>query len=163
MTNNVFALDANVFIEAARRYYAFDIAPAFWNALITHAEDQRIVIIDRIMDEIKRGNDTLAEWITNLKPWCKSTGEDDVIEAYKEIITWAYNQAQFKEEAKSEFADSPDGWLIAYAKAKGLVVVTHEKLEINAKKTIPIPNVCEAFHVKYIDTFNMLRILGIRF
>lgn len=25
-----FVLDANVFIEAHRRYYAFDIAPFFW-------------------------------------------------------------------------------------------------------------------------------------
>ena len=23
-------LDANVFIEAAKRYYAFDLAPSFW-------------------------------------------------------------------------------------------------------------------------------------
>ena len=27
-------LDANVFIEAAKGYYAFDIAPPFWEALI---------------------------------------------------------------------------------------------------------------------------------
>lgn len=26
-----YILDANVFIEAHRRYYSFDIAPSFWN------------------------------------------------------------------------------------------------------------------------------------
>lgn len=29
-----YLLDANVLMEAARRYYAFDIAPGFWQALI---------------------------------------------------------------------------------------------------------------------------------
>lgn len=28
-----YCLDANVFVEAHRRYYAFDIAPPFWRAL----------------------------------------------------------------------------------------------------------------------------------
>lgn len=28
-SSTVYVLDANVFIEAARRYYAFDIAPVF--------------------------------------------------------------------------------------------------------------------------------------
>jgi len=34
MDRSVYVLDANVFIEAARRYYAFDIAPKFWDTLI---------------------------------------------------------------------------------------------------------------------------------
>ncbi|MDO8872689.1 MAG: DUF4411 family protein, partial [Methanoregula sp.] len=33
----IFLLDANVFIEAARRYYAFRIAPGYWDGLILHA------------------------------------------------------------------------------------------------------------------------------
>lgn len=43
-----YVLDANVFIEAARRYYAFDLAPAFWRALIKHAIQGRVLSIDRI-------------------------------------------------------------------------------------------------------------------
>ena len=34
-----YLLDANVFIEAYKRYYAFDIAPAFWNNLALAAQD----------------------------------------------------------------------------------------------------------------------------
>lgn len=60
-TNYLFAPDANVFIEAARRYYAFDIAPSFWKALIVHTKKQHIITIDRIIREIKQGNDELAE------------------------------------------------------------------------------------------------------
>ncbi|HOV61693.1 MAG TPA: DUF4411 family protein, partial [Candidatus Hydrogenedentes bacterium] len=57
-----FLLDASVFIQAAQRYYAFDLAPGFWEALITHAEKQDLCSIDRVRDELLRGNDDLAEW-----------------------------------------------------------------------------------------------------
>jgi len=30
----VYVLDANMCIEAAQRYYAFDLAPGFWQALL---------------------------------------------------------------------------------------------------------------------------------
>ena len=31
-----FLLDANVFIQAKKSYYAFDVAPGFWSALVKH-------------------------------------------------------------------------------------------------------------------------------
>ena len=37
----LYLLDANVFIEAAKGYYAFDIAPRFWEALISEASVRR--------------------------------------------------------------------------------------------------------------------------
>jgi len=42
----IYVLDANVFIEAARRYYAFDIAPAFWANLNYQATRRRIQSIE---------------------------------------------------------------------------------------------------------------------
>ncbi|ADL08545.1 DUF4411 family protein [Thermosediminibacter oceani] len=165
MTNNsVYVLDANIFIHAARFYYAFDIAPAFWNALVTHAQSGRVITIDQVMKEIERGKDDLAKWIKNtFQTWCKPTTETDVIEAYRDIIKWVSNQNQFYEEAKKEFANVADGWLIAYAKAKGFVVVTHEQLKSEKKNKVQIPNVCNAFNVPYTNTFEMLRRLGVQF
>jgi len=163
MNNNyVFVPDANIFIEAARRYYAFDIAPPFWDALSVHITGQSIIIVDRIFGEIQKGTDELAKWLKSFESWCKSTKEYDVIKAYSDIMKWVFSQTQFRPEAKSEFASEPDAWLIAYAKAKGLIVVTHEAFNKEIKKRIPIPNVCLAFDVPFIDTFNMLRRLRIR-
>lgn len=51
----VYVLDANVFIQAARRYYAFDLAPAFWRALVDHASEGRVQSIDRVLRELERG------------------------------------------------------------------------------------------------------------
>jgi len=88
--------------------------------------------------------------------------KEDVIESYKKVMDWVQGQSQFNDAAKAEFANEPDGWLVAYAAAKGRVVVTQEVLRPDVKIRVPIPNVCEPFHVRYADTFAMLRELGAR-
>ena len=159
-----YILDANVFIEAARRYYAFDIAPPFWENLIRHAANGRLESIDRVKHELEKGKDELAAWASSQfnEAFC-STDEEDIIESYSEIMSWVQTQDQFSDVAKSDFAACADGWLIACARSKGLVVVTHEVLDPSVKRKVPIPNVCQAFDVRYVDTFTMLRELGVRF
>jgi hypothetical protein len=53
--------------------------------------------------------------------------------------------------------------VVAYAKTNGFVVVTHEEYRPDARNNVPIPNVCKQFGVAYVDTFAMLRDLGIQF
>jgi len=89
-----------------------------------------------------------------------STEDDDVIAAYREIMIWSQAQTQYTDAAKAEFAAVADGWLVAYALAKGYVIVTLEQFDPNIKRRIKIPNACEAFGVEYIDTFAMMRALG---
>lgn len=164
MDDATYVLDTNVFIEAARRYYAFDIAPPFWESLVQHATKGRIYSIDRVKQELERGKDELATWATSqFNDAFASTDEEDVIESYSEVISWVQAQGQFLDAAKADFATVADGWLIAYAKAKGYILVTHELPAIDARSKVPIPNVCEALGVSYIDTFAMLRELGVRF
>lgn len=44
MDRSVYVLDADVFIEASRRYYAFDLVPfnRFWDILLHYADDGAI-------------------------------------------------------------------------------------------------------------------------
>lgn len=160
-----YVLDANVFIEARRRYYAFDIAPSFWQALIQQARNSLVLSIDRVKMEIDKGKDDLTNWAnSDFHSWFSSTGDSDVIDAYTKIIQWAFDQSQFTDAAKAEFAsgDNADAWLVAYALVKRCVVVTHEQFDPRIRRNIPIPNVCRAFGVPYVDTFQMLRQLGVR-
>ena len=160
----IFVLDANVFIEAARRYYAFDLAPKFWEILSRHATKGSICSIDRIKEELKRGKNELVKWAnSHFRHAFVSTDEEDVIEAYTEIMNWVNGQNQFSDVAKADFASSADGWLIAYAKVKGYVVLTHELPAPDARRKVHIPDICQAFDVPYRDTFEMLRMLGERF
>lgn len=159
-----YLLDANVFIEAARRYYAFDLAPKFWELLVRHVEAGQIQSIDRVKQELERGKDELATWVKGtFKAAFASTDDTDVFRSFAEIMTWVQAQGQFLEAAKADFASGADGWLVAYARVKGCVVVTHERPAPDARRRVPIPNVCEAFDVPFVDTFEMLRTLGERF
>ena len=160
-----FLLDANVFMQAARGYYAFDIAPAFWQALIDHASKGSVLSIDRVRDEIELGKDDLANWASgNFHQWFASTRDNDVVEAYGKIMNWAQAQPRYSLAAKAEFAGvrNADPWLVAYAFAKERVVVTHEQPRPEAKRKIFIPDVCQAFGVPFVDTYAMLRALAVK-
>lgn len=160
-----YVLDSNVFIEAAKRYYAFDLAPKFWEHLSQFLSSGQVQSIDHVKWELERGKDDLSEWVKNgsFGSGFASTDEDSVIEVYRKVMNWTQEQHQFYESAIKSFAAGADGWLIAYAVVKGFTVVTLESLQQDAKSRVPIPNVCKAFNVFCIDTFQMLRALGIKF
>lgn len=121
--------------------------------------------IDRVKEELERGGDELNDWVQATMPASFFASSDDVgvIEQYSHIQLWARQQGQFTESAKAEFAAKADAWLIAYAKAKHLVLVTHEVFDPHIQRKIPMPNVCEVFNVVHIDTFAMLRELVAQF
>jgi hypothetical protein len=162
--NRGYLLDANVFIEAHRRYYAFDICPGFWDWLLHHQETNRLVSIDRVRTELSTG-DALDRWLKDTAPagLFLSTQESAVVAHFGEMMAWVQGNPQFLPAAKAEFAQVADGWLAAYAKAHGHVLVTHEEYAAGVRKRVPLPNVCRQFAIDYIDTFAMLRRLEARF
>ena len=158
-----YVLDADVFMTAARRYYAFDIAPAFWTSLVEHASTGRLLSIDRVKDDIDRGKDELTRWANgSFRRWFDTTNQNDVTQEYAVIIAWAQGQSQYTMAAKAEFARASDGWLVAYGKAKGHTVVTNETYDSSIRRRIKIPNVCRAFNVPHVDTFKLLRDLEVK-
>lgn len=160
----LYVLDANVFIEAYRRYYACDICPGFWEWLSHRSTRSDIVSIDRVKEEIVGYGDALSEWARSAPPELFiPTGEQDVLEAYRQVMDWVRQNPQFQPQAKEEFAVGADGWLIAYAIVHGSVLVTHEAYRPDTERRVPIPNVCEEFGVRCVDTFAMLRQLQVRF
>lgn len=162
----VFVLDADVFIEAAKRYYAFDIVPLFWDTLVDLAEAGRVRSIDRVKDQLDKGNDGLKEWADGqYESFFEPTADPQVLHVYSKIMNWAQKQGQFSDAAKAELANegNADPWLVACSATRGCVLVTEEKLNTTIKRKIPIPNICTAFGVSYTDTFGMLRQLGVKF
>ncbi|GIW53031.1 MAG: twitching motility protein PilT [Gemmatimonadales bacterium] len=161
----VYVLDSDVLMTAARSYYAFDLVPAFWDAIVREARNGRLLSIDRVKHEIDEGKDKLKDWANNdFHTWFDSTSSPAIRDAYKRVMQWGWNQPQFTPAAKQEFADekNADPWVVAYAMAKGCFVVTNERFDANIRRRIKIPNVCQAFNVQYVDLFEMLRRLGLR-
>jgi Domain of unknown function (DUF4411) len=158
-------LDTNVFVQAHRAYYPFDVFPGFWECLEYHGLANRIISIDRVLKEIKDGNDELKTWAVRpaLRTFFAPTDEVALVAHYREIIRWVDAHSQFTRAAKAEFGRAADGWVIAYAKVYGLTVATLETSDPNSKKKVKIPDVCIEFGVAHENTFDMLRALGARF
>ena len=161
-----FILDTNVFIQAHRSYYPFQVFPSFWEKLVSLAEQDNICSITAVKNELYQQDDELSIWCKNKLPkgFFKEV-DDHVFVAYRsEVIQWAGQQRNFyKERAIANFfdADNADAWLIAHSKAYNLNLVTHEKPS-DGKKEIKIPNPCMALGVDYCDTIEMLKSLKVR-
>ena len=117
----VFILDANIFIEAHKRYYGLDLCPGFWECLIHHFHSKRLKSIDHVRSELVGYGDELSDWVGNAPgELFVSSLESQVTEAYREVMSWVYRNQQFSDAAKNEFSRGADGWLAAYAKAYGM-------------------------------------------
>ncbi len=159
-----YLLDANVFIQAHRFYYPMDVFPIFWDWLKRENEKESIFSLDMIFDELKIGEDGLADWCNKLNRdnWFLSSEDEITQNNLSTIADWVLMQ-DYKETAKAEFLSVADPWLIAKAKTDNMTVVTQEKSDPNSKRKIFIPDVCMAFDVNFINTVDLLRTLGGKF
>lgn len=111
MARAVYLLDANVFMEAARRYYAFDLHTRFWDILSQHAEDGVIESLDRVKSELDKTKDELASWAeANFARAFCSTDSEDITESYAKVMTWVQGQPQFSGAAKVADLGLQDAW-----------------------------------------------------
>jgi len=162
MTAPRYVLDANVFLHAHRQHYPFDVVPGFWTFLAAAGQRGDLCSIDRVAKELE-GNDQLSLWAgSDFSANFVSTDHSDVTDAYRRVVGWVYANVQYREAAKTRFMFGADGWLIAFAAARGCALVTHEAPAPDSKKSVKIPDVCAAIGVPYLNTVAMLRALGAR-
>jgi Domain of unknown function (DUF4411) len=104
-------------------------------------------------------------WVNGELPdsFFHGTGGKDVTGVYSQIMLWAQRSSQYTAPAKAKFATEADGWLVAYASAHGNTVVTNEQPRPESKNRILLPDVCAQFEVRYLNTFEMLTELSVRF
>lgn len=161
--SQVYVIDSSSFIDAKNRYYAFDFAPKFWTSLVDQASKGRVESIDRIKGELDKGKDELSEWAdSHFLEFFASTDDVDVITEYGKIMNWVNAQSRYFDAAKAEYAEDPDGWLVAYSSVNQRVLVTQEVSDPNSRTKVKIPDVCLPFGVTCIDTFELIRRLGIK-
>ncbi|MBI5910610.1 MAG: DUF4411 family protein [Betaproteobacteria bacterium] len=160
-----YLLDANVLMEAKRRYYRFGLCPGFWDCLVWNHEQGSMASIDRVKKEIEDGKDDLTQWIKKQCPstFFMPTTDTKVASWFGAMVAWAQKQLQYLPEALAEFSTEPDGWLIAYAKEHSYTLVTHEVSAKESRRKVKIPDVCKAFDVLFVDSFDMLEQLNTSF
>jgi hypothetical protein len=157
-------LDSDVFIAAKNLYYAFDIVPGFWDAIVEAHGHDRARSIDRVRAELlaAQPKENLVVWAKTRLPagFFHSTQTKSVIDAYTEIATWVQRSTQYMDHAKAKFATEADGWLVAYSMVHGTTVVTNEQPSPGSKNRVMLPDLCNQFGVSSKNTFSMLRSLG---
>ena len=164
-----YIVDSNVFIQAHRAYYPLDVVTSFWAKMRSIALDGCIISIDKVKKEIFDGSsheDELKEWCENNLPDDFFYNTDDVLNNYIQIVSWVNSMNHhYTERAIQEFleTDLADPWLVAFAMSNGFTIVTYEKSEPNRKSRVKIPEVCNRFNVKHINTIEMLRELNENF
>jgi len=162
-----FIVDSNFFIQAHRSIYPLDVVQSFWVKLNALATDGIIVSIDKVKKEIfdnASHQDQLKTWCVDNLPNDFFINTDSVLNNYISIATWV-NSSHFTERARQEFlaTDLADPWLVAFAMSNGWSIVTYEKSEPNRRNRIKIPEVCNQFNVRYINTIEMFRELNENF
>ena len=164
-----YCIDTDVYTQAHRSYYAFDIAPPFWNALVTFAQKGTIISPIAVYDELMEGKDDLKQWAKDHRKILFIEPDSKVNEAYRHVAEFA-NKRYHDQHWIRDFLKGADPWVIAQAKAQNLTVVTMEgvKQAENVNKSsgrfigkIKIPNVCDHFGIKSISTYELLRALKI--
>ena len=162
----MYLIDANVFIEAKNKYYNMSFCPAFWDWLLRECAGQHIFSIQGIYDELVTGNDELRTWAMNNRHFFLPVSDEDT---QRNLTMVAAHVAERQLNvpmaaiAMAEFLRGADTWLIAKAITTGATIVTHERLDLQCKRKFLIPNDCNHFGVRYVDTFALLQQLNASF
>ncbi len=163
MTQNSsnYCLDANVLIQAWQKYYAPDLCPEYWDNLIELGRIGKIFVPSMVYDEIIKTEDDLSEWLKASEIPIRQITEP-VTKTLQNIYVSDPKHKFLVDNTKARSLADP--WIIAHALNENAVVVTKEEkiTQLNSKK-IKIPNVCDNMGVRWINDFEFVREVGIRF
>lgn len=149
-----YLLDANVFIQAKNLHYGFDFCPGFWHWLEQAHAAGTVCSVSQVGDELAAGSDALADWAKARGQACFHEPDKKSLPELASVSQWIVSQ-RYEPAAINTFPQVADYYLVAYAKAHGYTVVTHE-LPADSIRKIKIPNVCVGLGVHYVNAFQML-------
>lgn len=157
-----YLIDTSCLVQAFRAYYPFDIFPGLWDFFKKKINGGNIILIEKVANEINRGNDELKDWMNdeiNTSLILNVTSDVEILSNYAALMQWADKNAHYLPQAKADFAEFElaDPWLVATAISKNLVLVSQEIAAPASKKIIKLPDVCQQFDIKHITTIDLLR------
>lgn len=158
---NKYCLDANVLIQAWQKYYNPKFCPDYWDVLIELGKQEIIFIPELVSEEITRTEDDLSIWLQ---------GSNIPIQKITEPITVCLQQIYSQNPIHKSLVDNTkarslaDPWVIAHAKNENATVVTkEEKVTASSSTRIKIPNVCDNMGIRWMNDFDFIYELGIKF
>ncbi len=161
ITDKKYCLDANVLIQAWQKYYSPKLCPTYWDVLNSFGAQKKIFMPEIVFQEIVRTEDDLSKWLKASDIPIRKIDEH-VTRCLQRVYSSAPNHKYLVDNTKARSLADP--WVIAHAINENAIVVTKEEkvTALNSKK-IKIPNVCDNMNVSWINDFQMITELGIRF
>ena len=159
--NPLYCIDANILIQAWQKYYSPNICPSYWELLNDLGKKGIVFIPELVYEEIKKGEDDLFHWLKKSSIPIRKIDES-VTKCLKDIYQ---SNPDHKYLVSSNGIHSvADPWVIAHALNEKAIVVTKEIKDFIKKPTkIKIPHVCDNMNVKWIDDFDFINELNIKF
>lgn len=153
-------LDANVLITANNQYYPLDRVPEFWDWLLHVAAAGQVKMPQEIVDEIKSGNDGLADWLSDREHLDAMRLEEEVnVAALRRVIDLGY-APDLDDTEVVRLGNDP--FLISYAladTANRTVVTTEVTKPTKQRANRHVPDVCRSLGVTSINSFELVRTL----
>lgn len=91
----MYLIDSNIFIEAKRRYYGFDICPGFWDWLAGAGARDIAASIEMVELELKAGKGEISDWAA-ARPDFFLKPDGGVLTSLGRTSRWAVDQEGLK-------------------------------------------------------------------
>ena len=168
MSKAKYLFDADSLIVPCRHHYSPDFCPAFWQWFRDGNTNSCFFLIDKVLDELKKGNDDdfLRKFAEDNETKLSVVTKADLqcIQKYGEIQQWAASVwAKGKKPNKTakaleKFADekTADPWIVACAVVHGYSIVTSEVSAMDSQTSVKLPDVAAAFGVKILRLHEVL-------
>ena len=151
-----YLLDANVLIDADRDYYPLDRIPEFWEWMVHQSEQDIIAIPLEMYGEVCEGKGALVNWLKKHKASMILDADTDPA-LVQRVLSQGYASDLTEVEIEKI---GKDPFIVAYAlasEAPTAVVTTEISKPSKTRANRRLPDVCQAFGIRSINTFQLVR------
>jgi len=152
-----YCLDTNVLIQPWNKHYSMDLCPEYWEIIESLAREGTVFCTHEVRREIEKMDDGLKAWI-KARPFLIREVNDSV-QVYLRRILARFDRLVDTIKDRS----MADPWVIAHAWEAGAVVVTKEIATPPGARKIRIPDVCDQLGLPWMNEFEFLRAIGVKF
>jgi len=143
--NDLYIIDTSALVDA-KEYYPPDQFIDFWAYLIEMTKKGELIIIDRVADELRRGNDYLSkEFVRSIK--IEDTDKEEYLHALSEIMK---GLEPYQNIGWQSWIREADPWVIAVAvHIKGISmnpIIIHN--EVERKNQLKIESECRKHSIE---------------
>ena len=140
MNKKKYILDTNILI-GFQLWNPYSINKIFWDLLEEKIKEERVVILDVVVDEVK--------YPDFLKKWCKNLKTKKLIQRIENIDKFRAFEIneQYLMINKETNKSKVDTYIIAYAERKGLLICSRERNKNKTEHIYKIPDVCKILKI----------------